>query len=225
MGIGFGSECHLLRYLGRHRNLFDKLVCSKVGADSVRWLDFHFDPTKKWPDGERKGIDFLPADHPAWAAWRKAWPQRGNPPNWDAVGIATVYGRDKWLLVEAKAHAGEMVSDCQASQDGGLPVIRATMSNLKRDLGVSEQKDWLRRYYQYANRLVVLDFLIKHGEGARLLFIYFTGDKREDGITCPQTEIDWEKALSDQAKWLGLPARHALTDRIHTLFLPIVMSS
>lgn len=146
MGDGYGSECHLLRYLGRHRKIFDDLVRSKIGASSIRWLDFHFDKTKTWLDGERKGIDFLPADHPARAAWKKAWPQRGNPPNWDAVGVATINGRDEWLLVGAKAHIGEMFSDCQASEDGGLPMIRATFAKLKQEFGVAEQHDWFKRY-------------------------------------------------------------------------------
>lgn len=56
MGAGYGSECHLLRYLGRHRNRFDYLIREKIGAEAVRWLDFHFDPTKVWLDGERKGL-------------------------------------------------------------------------------------------------------------------------------------------------------------------------
>jgi hypothetical protein len=92
MGHGYGSECHLLRYLGRHRELFNKVVQSVVGASSVQWLDFHFDPIKRWQDGERKGVDFLPVEHPASLAWRKFWPQQGNPPNWDAVGIC----KDQW---------------------------------------------------------------------------------------------------------------------------------
>jgi hypothetical protein len=82
----------LLCYLGRHRNRFDYLIREKIGAEAVRWLDFHFDPAKVWLDGERKGIDFLPTDHPAWVAWRRVWPQRGNPPNWDVVGVATISG-------------------------------------------------------------------------------------------------------------------------------------
>lgn len=224
MGSGYGSECHLLRYLGRHRNLFDDLVQSKIGASSTRWLDFHFDRTKSWLDGERKGIDFLPADHPAWAAWRQAWPQRGNPPNWDAVGVGTTNGRDEWLLVEAKAHTGEMISDCQASEDGGLPAIRATLAELKRELGVGEHHDWLKRYYQYANRLAVLHFLVNKNENAHLLFVYFAGDKRPDGIACPQNEAAWEQALTDQANWLGLSNKHTLSDRIHKLFVPTIMT-
>jgi hypothetical protein len=224
MGSGYGSECHLLRYLGRHRNLFDDLIRSKVGADAVRWLDFHFDSSSAWLDGERKGIDFLPIDHPAWSNWRKEWPQRGNPPNWDAVGVVTINGQDEWLLIEAKAHTGEMISDCHASQDGGLPTIRATLDKLKRELGVAEQHDWLKRYYQYANRLAVLHFLLRTNEKARLLFIYFIGDKPRSGVLCPQSEEEWHPALSDQSKWLGLNDKHAFSDHIYTMFIPTIVN-
>lgn len=222
MGDGYGSECHLLRYLGRHRDRFNELVQLKIGADAVRWVDFHFDPSKeRWPDGERKGVDFLPSDHPASVAWSKLWPQRGNPPNWDAVGVATIKGKDEWLLVEAKAHVGELVSDCQAKEDGGLPAIRAMLDDLKRDLGVPQRHDWLRRYYQFANRLAVLNFLVRNGAPARLLFIYFCGDKHR--LSWPQSRADWEPALLEQDRWLGLEREHMLSDRIRKLYVPTVL--
>jgi hypothetical protein len=220
MGDGYGSECHLLRYLGRHRCCFDDRVRSATGASVVRWRDFHFDPTKRWPDGEWKGVDFLRPDHPASLAWSGAWPQRGNPPNWDAVGVATINGKDEWLLVEAKAHIGEMVSDCHAKEESGLPIIRATLADVKRALDVPEACDWLKRYYQYANRLAVLRLLLCNKVPARLLFIYFVGDKRSDGISCPQNKVEWESALKEQATWLGLKDGHMLSNRIHTLFIP-----
>jgi hypothetical protein len=223
IGDGYGSECHLLRYLGRHRDCFNDMVRSIVGADAVRWLDFHFDSTKRWLDGERKGVDFLPADHPASLAWSRAWPQHGYPPNWDAVGVATINGQDEWLLVEAKAHIGEMVSNCQAKEDGGLPAIRAILADLKRELGVAEEHDWLRHYYQFANRLAVLHLLVRNNAPARLLFIYFTGDKSREGISCPRSDAEWGQALLEQARWLGLEREHMLSNRVHKLFVPTLM--
>ena len=64
MGDGYGSECHLLRFLGRHRERFNEMVSAKIGSDAVRWIDFHFDRNKRWMDGERKGLDFLDPDIP-----------------------------------------------------------------------------------------------------------------------------------------------------------------
>ena len=57
MGDGYGSECHLLRYLGRHRSLFNQEVDSAISGQDLEWLDYPFDPTRTWRDGEWKGLD------------------------------------------------------------------------------------------------------------------------------------------------------------------------
>ena len=85
LGDGYGSECHLLRYLGRHRRLLDEEVKKLVRADAIEWADFAFDPNNKWPDAELTGLDFLEAGNSARQAWADCWPQRGSAPNWDAV--------------------------------------------------------------------------------------------------------------------------------------------
>lgn len=86
---------------------------------------------------------------------------------------------------------------------------------------MEEDHDWLNEYYQYANRLAVLNFLTQHEVPARLVFIYFTGDKRKDG-RCPETPEEWQETLSDQDQWLGLKADHLLAKRIHKIFLPVL---
>jgi hypothetical protein len=106
IGYCYGSEWHLLRWLGRHRDELNKRVEAEIGADAVRWLDFHFDARKQPQfDREHEGLDFLPEESPARQAWMRYWPQSGRQQNWDAVGIATIQGADEWLLVEAKAQA------------------------------------------------------------------------------------------------------------------------
>lgn len=127
------------------------------------------------------------------------------------------------MLVEAKAHTRELRSDCQANEDGGWPAIRLALGNVKRDLGVPEERDWLNRYYQFANRLAVLHLLLSNNANARLLFVYFIGDERPDGIPCPQNKGEWEPALLEQANWLGLSDEHKLANRIYKLFVPTVM--
>ena len=76
MGSGYGSECHLLRYLGRHRALLDQRV-REVTAESGRVAGLSVRAIPTWQDGEWKGLDFLGDDAPAKAAWRSAWPQSG----------------------------------------------------------------------------------------------------------------------------------------------------
>lgn len=225
IGNGYGSECHLLRYLGRHRRELDKQVLNTIGGQAVEWLDFPFDGSRTWRDGERKGLDFLEPDSPAWAAWRKAWPQRGNPPNWDAVGILTVNGAREWLLVEAKANLQEIKSSCQASDAGGRPLIVRTLTETKERLGVAADCDWLDGYYQSANRIAVLGLLTEAGVGARLLNIYFTGDLGDAGRTCPSDANGWHAALGALKEHIGLPRGHALENRMHELFLAVCPAS
>jgi hypothetical protein len=51
-----------------------------------------------------------------------------------------------------------------------------TRRNIARTLGtvlVADYRDWLKGYYQYCNRLTLLNFLIERNVGARLIFAYF----------------------------------------------------
>ena len=56
-------------------------------------------------------------------------------------------------------------------------------------LGVSADRDWLKGYYQYANRIAALHFLTQHKVPAHLLLIYFLGD-RFSVAYAPQTRLD-----------------------------------
>lgn len=225
MGDGYGSECHLLRYLGRHRSQFDKLVLATTGGQMIEWLDFPFDTARRWQDAEWKGLDFLPENCPARSAWRNAWPQRGNPPNWDAVGKLTLDGSEEWLLVEAKANLEELRSSCQASDAGGRLQIDRTIAATKIFLGVQADRDWLNGYYQYCNRIAVLGFLVKNGVPTRLLNIYFVGDRGDQRRTCPSAVEGWKSALETLKAHVGLPKGHPLNHRVHELFIGVVPPS
>jgi len=223
VGYSYGSECHLLRFLGRHRRLLNRRILEVVGGESIDWLDFGFKPSKAWPDAEIKGLDFLPQDHPARAAWKQWWPQGRGIHNWDAVGQVRFGDVEEWLLVEAKANMEELKSNCGAKRKGGLGKIERAFDETKRALGVPENRDWLRGYYQFCNRVAALHFLNKHGIPARLLHIYFLGDKGDSGRTCPCDEKGWQEALRAQEEHIGLPQDHELEEHMHKLFLPIVV--
>ena len=220
MGDGYGSECHLLRFLGRHRRLLDREVMDAVGATDVRWHDYPFDASTPWLDSEHKGMGFI-NDESIQAAWKQTWPSSGNSQNWDAVGQVLIGGSWEWLLVEAKANLEEIRSSCQAKENGGLPLILRTLSAAKADLGVPAHKDWLNRYYQFCNRVAALHFLGTRGVRARLLFIYFIGDRGGNGRTCPIDESGWSEALRAQDDHVGLPPGHALSGRISKMFLAV----
>jgi hypothetical protein len=222
IGYGYGSEWHLCRWLAYHRHDLNRRIEAEIDGRVVDWLDFRFEPKRKFFDAELKGMDFLPDCHPAREHWRVFWPQTGNVTNWDAVGRIEVGGTSEWLLVEAKANLAEIQSWCRAKEAGGLPVIRCALNATKRALGVPDSCDWLRPYYQYANRLASLHFLLSEGVPAHLLLVYFLGD-RKPSAQCPKTAGEWHDALSRMRKWLGIHGASATEGRVHTLFLPVLV--
>lgn len=222
IGHGYGSEWHLLRYLGRHRAALTRRILEEVGGESLQWPDAPF--ASKAPfDAEWKGVDFLPEGHPGRAVWVKTWPQTGNVPNWDAVGLLTRNSAPEWLLIEAKAHLHETRSSCTAKPHGGLEDIKSALGVVKQALGAAGACDWLNGYYQFCNRVALLHFLQTQEISARLLFIYFTGDEGDTRRCCPQDSAGWSAELRRLEEHVGLPPGHALADRIHKLFVPVTL--
>jgi hypothetical protein len=66
----------------------------------------------------------------------------------------------------------------------------------------------------------VLHFLTDLAVPARLVFIYFTGDDHP-GKLCPQTPDEWHERLTSLERHVALPKNHALSTRIHKLFVPV----
>jgi hypothetical protein len=245
MGSGYGSEFHLLRYLGYHRHKLNQELENQTGLRVTDWLDFAFGRKEK-PDCEWKGVDFLDSTPNVKAAWLDFWPQSGNVPNWDAVGRLESDSGLEYLLVEAKAHVEELHSTCAAkkankengldklsnaarvNKAGGLNKIKGALNATIKVNGFSaDVEDWLSPYYQYANRLTVLHFLLQHAISARLVFIYFYGDhwgdKKLNGkpLVCPQAPKGWEAPLKKMHEHLHLNGQSELEKRVHKLFLPV----
>lgn len=227
IGCGYGSEWHLLRYIGYHRAYFSDLILNHIGGQSLLWHDFRFLPPNRSnkQDGEIIGLSFL-ENAQADTAWRSFWPQSGNAHNWDAVGEIWENGQREWLLVEAKAHLGEINSSCGASSQHSLSMISAALSQTIGSFckSPSPVESWLSPYYQYANRLAMLHFLTEECDPpipAQLLFIYFTGDRRPDGAKCPQTSADWEHDITAMEHHLGIDSESVLYSRVHRIILPI----
>ena len=225
MGGGYGSEFHLLRFLGRHRKCLDTRVKNATGAQSVDWLDCLFKPKPNPPswDSEWERLDFLPESSVARKKWKNFWPKGGKQHSWDAVGRILVEDRWEWLLVEAKSHLGEVETSCKAKEEGGRPKIRKALNQTKWALGIPACADWLNGYYQHANRIAALNFMMQNGELGRLLFVYFCGDKFPENSTvkCPENEEGWSKTFTEQDDHLGLSKGHTLAGRVHKIFVPV----
>lgn len=231
MGNGYGSEFHLLRYLGYHRNKLNGEVQNATGGRVIDWLDFRFGDEGTL-DCEWKGVDFVDPTSRVKSAWLEFWPQSGNVPNWDAGGRLESNSATEYLLIEAKAHVEELQSSCtakEAQKKGGLDKIKnALETTIKANDFAADMDRWLRPYYQYANRLAHLHFLIEHGIPARLVFIYFCGDNW-GGKTlsngkppmCPKEAKGGAAPLQKMHSHLGLSGQSKLEERVHKVFLDV----
>lgn len=218
MALGYGSEFHLLRWMGRHREEFDKQVKKVLGINNIAWRDFEFHCNAIIQDKEIKGIDFIKFNEELLKTWKNEWPQTGNPMNWDAIGYYTDNNQKKvWILVEAKAHIGEINSKCNAetkSRKKIESILQKTANNLKLDYN----NCWLEKYYQQANRLYVYDLLKRNGIEAKLLNIYFVGDMSNRSRKSPQTQADWVKPITDKNNCFRIPSGN---DYLYDMFLDV----
>lgn len=223
MALGYGSEFHLLRWLGRHRNEFDKRVKNLLNTTNITWLDFNFDKTKEIPDKELVGLEFLKYDtnyEKALKNWREEWPQSGNSMNWDLVGYTIQDNIKTWVLIEAKAHLGELEQDCGASSLVSIEKIEMALSNTAKNNNViiSEEKPWTKKFYQFANRLYVLDLLKRNGINAKLINLYFVGDMISSNRKSPINKNEWQSKIKEMKDYLSVNTNDL---EVYDLFLDI----
>jgi hypothetical protein len=227
MGCGYGSEWHLLRYLGYHREYLTLKALEATGGKSIQWQDFRFlgENHQDKKDRELKGVEFI-KNELIQNQWKSFWPQTANVQNWDLVGQVQYDDHYEWLLVEAKAHLDEIKSGCKAIKPSSMQTIRSVLKKTSKAFGChsTDIEKWLKPYYQYANRLAVLYFLMKECKPpikSRLLFLYFYGDKRSDSMRCPQSEQEWQPSIDKVHKWLGIDENCELARQKSNLILPI----
>ena len=82
---------------------------------------------------------------------------------------------------------------------------------------------WLGPFYQFSNRLAFLRFFNDEGIPLHLLFLYFLGDRfpRGRGVFCPETEAEWQTALTVMEHHVGWQPGNRLFGHVHKLFLPV----
>ncbi len=214
----YGSEFHLLRYLGRHRAYLNARVLETIGADAIAWIDFHFDRRASGADDELKGLEFI-EDPDTLAAWAQVWPGGSQSLSWDSVAQLRTGEASSFLLLDACSSIGDLASSCQAS-NGKREQIQAALEHTRERLDVPAECDWMNRYYGLASRLAALAFLRERGIDAHFMRLYFVGDEHPRHH-CPQSSEEWKEVLVEQSQQIGLPPGHSLVGRIHELFLPI----
>lgn len=231
IGHGYGSEYQLLRFLGHHRHYLEQKIreALKTAAD-LYWFDYPVDTSKLSLDGEHKGISFL-ENHQDYTyikqKWEQFWPNTGNPPNWDAIFKIG----DDYFLVEAKAHLDEIASSSGAKEKSSKEINRA-FDQTKKYFDITSRSDWMKEYYQLANRTAFLYFMNNICKiETHLLNIYFlngyikrvkSGNKYSVIEDKSVSSIgDWQKAIQDEYKYLGIDNTGA-EEYIHSVFIDCV---
>jgi hypothetical protein len=135
------------------------LLDDKIGLGEIQWLSpLTSDNYKEYQLNEiANKIPHHKLREVDWSFWPK------NQPKWDAIGISP---DDTLIMVEAKAHVNEFVSDkCRATKPHSRDIIE---ENIKDILG--HNPVWMNKYYQTANRMVFVNKL--HNLGIKVLLVY-----------------------------------------------------
>ena len=204
MGLGYGSEFQMMRFLGHHRNHLFKLIHDATDTnEEIKWLDYPYNDENLSGDGEMTGIQcfsHLQNYKEISAKWEKFWPQSGSSMNWD--GIFTI--GDTWYFVEAKAHRSESFQKCQATSEVSRNLIKQAFTIALEWLNVKNDIEWIEtNCYQLANRLAFIAFCNKNGIKARLLYIGFVNGfrRKKDEI---HSSDEWMKVWNEELSQLGI---------------------
>jgi len=225
ISCGYGSEWHLLRYLGYHGQKLQEEILQQTDGEKIYWLDYKFSKKNKPRERDRglRGLEFL--DRKTINRWKRFWPQRGNVMNWDAVGKLYYSDRQEWLLVGAKTHIDEIYSWCGSKSDKSRSLIANAFTETKKAFNAEKTPlvNWLEPYYQLCSRLTLLYFLRKKCKPevkAKLLMIYFYGDKFRNR-NCPRTPEEWKFIMRKIYQDIGVDETSELMNDIHSIYLQV----
>jgi hypothetical protein len=238
IGYCYGSEYHLLRYLGHHRIWLNQEIGKQTRfKNDIKWFDYLVNNSKLSMDDEYNNIQFL-KDRIDFALiesnWKNYWPQKGNTQNWDGI----FYHNDEIVLIEAKAHITEMQQSCEAKEGSGKNKISESLSSTREYFGIQATNDWLKKYYQLANRLAFINFLDHNYIKASLLNIYFIngyqkrviekrGSKEQIIVKEDKSVLSkdqWQSEIDREYEYLGIENSSA-KNRIESVFIDCIGKS
>lgn len=219
MGLGYGSEYQLLRYLGHHRNELNEIIKQNTRLKGeLIWLDFPKNLKRLSLDGEYTGVNFLKDKalegilaplviDKLLTNWKEYWSTTGTQPNWDGVILHKNENQLELVIVEAKAHLGEIESETQSASN---KKIQKAFEETQNYLNITNS-NWFGKHYQLANRLALVNYL-KNEIKVSLLYIYFLNgyEKRQlaNNKTIENKSVinieDWEKAIKQEYSVLGI---------------------
>jgi len=188
-----------LRWIQHFVNEGSNVLNAAIGIGPIQWRSpLASDEYAEYRDSSF--LDLLGVDLPR-RSLSSFWPAHG--PQWDALGRA---GSGELVLVEAKAHVGEILTPGSQASESTLPLIRASLSETATALNaLPGAVDWSQRFYQYTNRLAHAYLLNElNGISTLLVFLYFIGDREMDG---PNSRREWDAALAVLHEALGVRGR------------------
>ena len=198
-----GSQKWIQRAVEESWQTLTAPILNRLGDEGpIGWVS----PLRSEKFIEYRDADFLRRiGHPELeGVFKEHWPQRG--PVWDALGRTD---RGNVLLVEAKAHIGELCSPGTAASPESRVTIEKTLDRVAQQLGASRNgAHWGQFFYQLANRIAHLAILREHGVQAWLVLVNFLNDQDMKG---PSSEEVWEAAYQVAYHVMGLPRRHKLS--------------
>lgn len=207
IGLGYGSEFQLMRFLGHHRNdLYELIHKATHTSESIEWLDYPYENDRLSGDGELKGIECFSRSkfklknyYEIKAKWKEFWPQRGTAMNWDGIFKMG----DTFYFVEAKAHKDESYQKCSAEKQESIDKINEAFKKTQDWLGANPSKDWIKTdCYQLANRLAFLCFCNQECKiNAKLLYMGFINGFR---LKAGEKYIGINDEVHTEEEWMGI---------------------
>lgn len=236
IGYGYGSEWQLLRFLGHHRNALNNAISEQTGIKGdFHWLDFGFADRRKIISGDKeiKGISFLKElefiDEKIYNEIDTEYKnyEIRNITNWQSWDAILIVNKDIYLI-EAKAHTAELLSDNDNGGKSYANILNYMEKQLSDFFPVSEE--WMKDYYQLANRLATTALLNKHlnkvGIKVKTMGLYFVNgyyervlkeNKRYQIINKDASKEDFEAAIAKELETLSLKDKdlsNLLTDPV-----------
>ncbi len=203
-----GSLKWIQQAVNLNPDMLNEMILPRLVGGTIRWrsplLDDQYAEYRDFGFLERIGANQLSPELEIF------WPSRG--PQWDALAQCD---DGNILLVEAKAHIGELCSSPSQARALSLEKIQAALDEAASFIGAQPRAPWSSVFYQLANRIAHLYFLRKHGIKAWLVLINFIGDSEMNG---PFSEEELRAAYQIVWHVLGIPKRHALSAYIVDIF-------
>ena len=151
---------------------------------------------------------------------RNSWPKGG--PSWDGIAVLTDKNGEKILLLfEAKAHKGELSSSCSATDIGSIEVISKHLNETKKSLGLDENVDWMKRYYQFANRLAFHNYLQNKNIKVALICVYFANDPYWNKKKGHKGKEQWKEAIETEKEYFGIDNAFLKKNHIYNLIIDL----